>query len=336
MVRDDREAQLLTAETLAPYLVRRGLCNAADEIEARALGGGISNVVLAAFAHGRWIVVKQALGRLRVQDEWLADPRRALREADALRVATRLTPGSVPAVLDVDAEACAIAITHAPPSWRSWKDVLLAGEADRRVAGQLGRLLAAWHAGTAGDAEVARELSDDGAFEQLRVDPYYRTASARRPELADAFARVIERMAQTRTCLVHGDYSPKNVLVGNGVCVLDFEVAHYGDPSFDVAFMLNHLLLKLIHLPANAEALSGCAEAFLSTYRAGVPAQLQPDEAHVVAQLGCLMVARVDGKSPAEYLTADERETARAVGSRLLLAPVATVAEAIARVRAAA
>ena len=41
----------------------------------------------------------------------------------------------------------------------------------------------------------------------------------------------------------------------------------------------------------------------------------------VLGHVGCLMVARVDGKSPAEYLSPDERDVARAVGSRLLLAP---------------
>lgn len=333
---DDRDdAELLTAGTLAAYLVRRGLADQGAEIGARELGGGVSNVVLAATARDGRIVVKQALARLRVRDEWLADRTRALREADALRIAGRLVPGSVPAVLDVDPEACAIAIERAPEGWRNWKDDLLAGHADPATATRLGELLAAWHVGTAGDPEVARELADGGAFEQLRVDPYYRTASTRRPELAAAFSAVIARMAETRTCLVHGDYSPKNVLVGDGVWVLDFEVAHYGDSAFDVAFMLNHLLLKRIHVPTAGAALERCAHDFMAAYRAGLPASLQPDEAHVVAHLGCLMVSRVDGKSPAEYLDDAGRTVARATGSRLLVAPVDTVAEAIERVRAA-
>ena len=99
--------------------------------------------------------------------------------------------------------------------------------------------------------------------------------------------------------------------------------------------MLNHLLLKRIHAPSAGAALERCAADFLAAYRAGLPASLQHDEAHVVAHLGCLMVSRVDGKSPAEYLADDGRRTARAAGSQLLLAPVDTVAEAIERVRAA-
>jgi aminoglycoside phosphotransferase (APT) family kinase protein len=148
----------------------------------------------------------------------------------------------------------------------------------------------------------------------------------RRPELASAIDEVVEQMLATRSCLVHGDYSPKNVLVGvDGLWVVDFEVAHVGDPAFDLAFMLNHLLLKSIHRPEDAAGYYECAHAFLTTYADGVPEELLPSLQYVLAHTGCLALARVHGKSPAEYLTANEMDVARRVGEDLLTSPPASL-----------
>jgi 5-methylthioribose kinase len=312
---------LLSAESAAPYLVARGVFAEGEQLEVQTLGGGVSNVVLAVRGGARRVVLKQALPRLNVADDWPAKRERALTEAEALRLAARIAPGSVPGVLDVDPDACALVIEEAPEGWVAWKDCLLAGEADAAVARRLGELLGAWHSATFGDADVARAFDDVEAFDQLRVDPYYRTVARRLPPLAPAVEAYVSRMEATHVCLVHGDYSPKNVLVGGGLWVLDFEVAHVGDPTFDLAFMLNHLLLKRIHVPGAARPLEACADAFLDAYRGAVPPALAPEAGYVLGHVGCLMVARVDGKSPAEYLLPEGRARARAAGTELMLRP---------------
>jgi aminoglycoside phosphotransferase (APT) family kinase protein len=312
------KSALLTVDTVADYLAGRGVIDDPAKAEARALGGGVSNVVLAVTTPDAEVVVKQSLPKLRVAEEWLAKQERAITEAAALRLAAGLTPGAVPEVLDVDEPAFALTIACAPGHWVNWKDELLAGRADVGVAAELGRLLAAWHVGT---TAIDARFDDQEAFEQLRVDPYYRTAMARHPDLARPITDCIERMAATRQCLVHGDYSPKNVLLApeaaaeaahGAVWVLDFEVAHLGDPAFDLAFLHNHLVLKAIHRPAARDAYRACAEAFDAAYT-------QPVHAPYVRQhQGCLLLARVDGKSPAEYLTEDERTTARAMARTVI------------------
>jgi 5-methylthioribose kinase len=309
---------LLTEETVVAYLVQRGVIardTTAASAKVDALGGGVSNVVLAVRTPERDLVVKQSLPQLRVAEEWLAKQERALTEAAALQLAGQLTPGAAPAVFDVDPEEFTLTIECAPSSWVNWKDELLAGQADPATAAELGRLLGTWHAGTSTSGLDPR-FDDPEAFEQLRVDPYYRTTLARHPELAAPLTECIEVMASRRRCLVHGDYSPKNVLAGDGrVWVLDFEVAHVGDPAFDVAFMLNHLLLKSLHRPAAAADYRACADAFWNAYRPlGLP---DPDD-YVLAHLGALLLARVDGKSPAEYLTEAERVAARALATAIL------------------
>src|SRR5205823_3904230 len=148
--------------------------------------------------------------------------------------------------------------------------------------------------------ELQRSYGDPEVFDQLRIDPYYRTVARRQPRLANAVEAFVRRMGATRVCMVHGDYSPKNVLVGRGIWVIDFEVAHFGDPAFDVAFMLNHLLLKRLHLRGPGDGIENCVRRFWNGYRSSVSKRLLPDLRYVLGHVGCLMVARVDGKSPVE------------------------------------
>jgi 5-methylthioribose kinase len=315
---DTLDLPLLTPGTAAAYLRDRGVIDdsAAQVVE---LGGGVSNVVLAVTAGERRVVLKQALPRLRVAQEWLARRERALAEGRALSLALELAPGSSPAVLDVDPARCAITIEAAPADWTTWKDRLLAGDADAATAARLGTLLAGWHRGT---GERDGGLDEWDSFEQLRIDPYYREIARRHPALALTVLGYVEAMHARRVCLVHGDFSPKNVLVGGeGLWVIDFEVAHRGDPAFDLAFMLTHLSLKAIHRPGQRDALLACAAAFDAAYRAAAPPFTAPAMDYVLGHVGCLVLARVDGKSPAEYLDEPARARARTLGRSLLSSP---------------
>ena len=325
--------ELLTPGEVAGYLRGRGVIGdgPADVVE---LGGGVSNLVVAVTTPERRVVLKQALPRLRVADEWLAKRERALAEARALEIARGLAPGSAPGVVDVDPDRCAITIEAAPADWRTWKAHLLEGDVDVSVARRLGELLAGWHRGTSG---LEHGLDEWDSFEQLRVDPYYREAARRHSDLAPTILGYADAMAERRACLVHGDFSPKNVLVGDpGLWIIDFEVAHLGDPSFDVAFLLSHLALKAIHLPASEHELLACADAFDAAYRgAAAPFPVAP-AAYILGHVGCLMLARVDGKSPAEYLDGPSQARARAIACSLITAPPGSLAglgEAIAASR---
>ena len=164
------------------------------------------------------------------------------------------------------------------------------------------QLLGEIHRRSAGDRGVARDFADLTPLLQGRVDPYHRTAAAANPGVAGVIEAEVERLLATRRCLVLGDWSPKNLLVyPDRVLALDFEVAHYGDPAFDVAFLLTHLVLKRARRPGDATRLRAAAHVFLRGYGGAAGAVCPPDE-HVVAELGCLLLARVDGKSRIEYL----------------------------------
>ncbi|HVA92822.1 MAG TPA: phosphotransferase, partial [Chloroflexota bacterium] len=287
------------------------------------------------FEVGQGVVVKQALAQLRVREEWLADPRRAVLEGYAMAtLGERLPVGDVPHVLFVDEESCLLGMTSAPEQAAPWKQSLLRGEADPRDAAGVGALLGRMHGAAWEDGDLARRFGDLALFEQLRLDPYHaytaRMAEQRGElDLAGLLRSGAQDMREDRRTLIHGDFSPKNLLVWDGtVMALDFEVVHWGNPDFDTAFLLSHLALKAIHVPAAATRCAACARAFLDAYTVALGRRSAAVvEGGALRQAGCLLSARADGKSPAEYLTPRERLRARALGAAVLRGAVDSVAD---------
>jgi len=314
---------MVDAATIGSYLRERGFIPAGAAVTASARGGGVSNVVLLVEVDGLDpFIVKQARSRLDVDADWHIDPWRALNEASCLRhLATILPPGSVPSVLFEVPEDTLMATSVAPDGGEIWKAQLLAGEVSATTARRVGEMLAAIHARSAGDTAVRTRFDHPHLLEQGRIEPYHLTTAAAHPELAPVIEAEVRRLRATRRTLVLGDVSPKNIFVyPDSVFFFDVEIAHWGDPAFDAAFCLSHLVLKAVALPLHAAALLDAASAFWTAYAAGVPPWVGHD-GHVVAELGCLLLARVDGKSPAEYLGDPEREAVRRLASALLLEP---------------
>ena len=330
----------LVPGTVGPYLVEQGVVPDDADLEVRSLGGGVSNGVF----HVAWdddaVVVKQPLANLAVEDDWPADVDRVHNEAAAAQVYRRVVDAYdlddvvVPSVRFEERDDHVIAIDAAPLSAATWKADLLDGRVDERVGAVLGSFLGAAHEFAATEPAVEATFSNYTPFEQLRLDPYHATVAERHPDVAAVIESEIERIRNTRSTLVHGDYSPKNVLVESGVggrrvWLLDFEVAHWGDPAFDVAFMLNHLCIKSVYNADRHEAYVATARRFWDAYGDGIRDEGSTDEdfeANVVAELGVLMLARVDGKSPVEYVTDDAtKQRLRAVAKTVLTTGVTTL-----------
>jgi 5-methylthioribose kinase len=329
----------LDHETVAPYLAQQGVVPDDADAVVSSLGGGVSNGVF----HVAWeddaIVVKQPLANLAVEDDWPADVDRVHNEAAAATAYRRVVDKYdldvvVPSVRFEDRDNHVIAIDAAPLSAATWKTELLEGRVDGHVGAVLGSFLGAAHEFAATDPAVEGTFSNYTPFEQLRLDPYHATVAERHPDVAAVIEREIERIRGTRSTLVHGDYSPKNVLVEGGagsrrVLVLDFEVAHWGDPAFDVAFMLNHLCIKSVYTADQHEAYIATARRFWDAYGDATRDDGYTDEdfeTNVVAELGVLMLARVDGKSPVEYVTdRGTKERLRTVAKTILTADVTTL-----------
>jgi 5-methylthioribose kinase len=234
----------LDETNLGAYMRERGVAPADAPIAVRELSGGVSNVVLLAEWDGGSVVVKQSLAQLRVAVRWLFDRSRIYVERACLDVLAQRLPGAAPTVVFADDAEYVFGMTVAPPGGEVWRDALCAGRFDADTTRFAAELLGRLQAATAGDAAIAAQFDDRMPLMQGRVDPFHRFVATVHPDLAGAIGREVDRLLATRSVLVHGDYSPKNVIAyPDRVLLLDCEIAHWGAPAFDVAFLLGHLLL---------------------------------------------------------------------------------------------
>jgi Ser/Thr protein kinase RdoA (MazF antagonist) len=224
----------------------------------------------------------------------------------------------------IDDERMVVVMNKAPDHLREWKSELLAGgnghSAD--TATRLGEILARLHSRTFHDSRLTDRFGDIGPFIALRIDPFHRTIARKHPHLSIRLGQLADELITTPTCLVHGDFSPKNVLsAGSEVWLLDWEVAHLGVPTFDVAFLLAHLVCKTIHAPQFGDRYRECAQSFIASYQRDVREELRLDGSKVIDHTAAVILARADGKSPANYLTLSQRETTRTAATQWLTVP---------------
>jgi len=315
----------LSADNAADWLAAHGLPSTG--LRFAELGGGISNKLVLAEGPEFRAVLKQSLGQLRTRLEWNSDRQRIFREAAAMRWLAGKA-GHIPTILFEDRTSFTIAMEAAPNGSEMWKTQLFRGVHDPDVAWAAGAALGAIIRTSWNDRNAELLFGDQSVFVQLRIDPYYRFTAQNRPEAEEYIEKLIGQSAARRVSLVHGDWSPKNLLVhGRQVWAIDWEVIHFGDPSFDVGFLLNHLLMKSIAMPQYSEAMKGLARSFLG----GLDCELPPDSAWIVRaaleHLPALLLARVDGKSPAEYLDARMLEGARSLALNLMVEPAESAEE---------
>jgi len=316
---------------IADALARIGLTPSGSVLTGEPLEGGVSSDIWRVELPSGPICVKRALAKLRVAADWRAPAARNLYEARWINHANQAVPGSAPALLGQDEAAGVLAMEYLPPADNPlWKSELRDGRVDPDFAAQVGDSLARIQAATAADATVATEFPTDEIFRAIRLEPYLAYTATVRPELADALHELAAVTQSTKRALVHGDVSPKNILVGpHGPIFLDAECAWWGDPAFDLAFCLNHLLLKCLWVPTRHKALLESFHRLANAYLSKVVWEPRAEiERRAARLLPGLFLARVDGKSPVEYITdAAQKDRVRRVAAALLLAPAARLTE---------
>ncbi|WP_375788616.1 NAD(P)-dependent oxidoreductase [Bradyrhizobium sp. Pha-3] len=284
--------------------------------------GGVASELRAAEAPEGSVVIKRALGKLRVAAEWFSDPARSLVEAAALKAIGELIGAPhVPRVLWTDPERHEFAMELIPSRLRNWKRDLMDGTIDLETASTVGRLLGRMHAASSGRRDLEQRFAEKRFFRELRIVPYLQSIAERNPDLASAIDQAAAVLLARHEALVHGDFSPKNILArGTEVVFLDCEVAHWGDPRFDLAFILHHLLLKADRKGAPRAALIEAAGRVLEGYASTGPAVIDADLARLV---GCLTLARLEGDSPVDYLADLDLNHVKRRARRLILRPPA-------------
>ncbi len=324
-------------DSLLAYLRGAGHIAGSECPAFTTLRGGVSSrAVLVERANGPDWVLKQSLARLRVDVEWYSDPERIHREAIGMRWLSRLAPpGSVPALVFEDHAQHLLAMNAVPQPHCNWKTALLGGTLDMDHVRQFGILLATVHRrASESQTEIAEVFDDRSVFESLRIEPYFGYTASQVPASATFMRHLIESVRARRLTLVHGDYSPKNILVHAGrLILLDHEVIHFGDPAFDVGFSLAHFMSKAHHMETRRGEFTHAAQVYWGAYREslGDTGWTGDLEEHAVRNaLGCLL-ARVDGRSPLEYLSCDHRRRQRDVVLCLMRDTPLSISELVSR-----
>ncbi|GAB4349166.1 MAG: aminoglycoside phosphotransferase family protein [Gammaproteobacteria bacterium] len=312
MLRENR-AQPTPDEDLLKSLQRFGLLDDTTDATFERLTGGVSSDIWKVTTTDRVFCVKRALPKLKVEADWFAPVERNRYEVAWYRVANELAPGSAPRILAHDGEAMLCAMQYLDPDlYRLWKSELRDGRADSGQAARAGTLLGKIHSGAAGDETLQARFPRSDIFRAIRLEPYLEATAEKHPELRETLFALSRRTGETRLTLVHGDVSPKNILLGpRGPVFLDAECACIGDPAFDIAFCLNHFLLKCLWTPSATEGFLACFRAMSESYLQEVDWEPREAlEARAATLLPALFLARVDGKSPVEYVT-DENDKNR-------------------------
>jgi len=287
-----------TIHDVKKYLIKSGIIDNSDEPIIENLTGGVSsNVWKIAVNNKRW-VMKQALRKLKVEAEWFSDVERIHREHEVMVALSDLIPRRViPAVLHVDYINHIYMMECADEGAQTWKEMLMQGNLSTTIAENAGYLLSEIHLRSDSmDAEHKIKFQDQNYFIQLRVEPFHHYLMQRYPDLVSEIQKLIDELTLQKICLVHGDFSPKNMLIEkeNSILLIDFEVAHWGNPVFDIAYCIGHLMLKGWFLKKPGEFL-GLIEVFLGAYNLQVN--------NLIPHLGLMLLARMDGKSPINYIT---------------------------------
>lgn len=322
-------------DALIAYLKSTGRIQSDETPTVRVLQGGVSNrTVWIKRATGEAWVLKQALEKLRVTVDWFSSPERIHHEALGLRWLNQLLPaGSVPDFVFEDHEQHVLAMQAVPEPHDNWKTLLLRGNVNPHHVEQFGTLLGTIHrSGDEHKAEVSRVFEDRTFFETLRLEPYYSYTATCAPEAAAFIESLIADTRQNRLTLVHGDYSPKNILVyRDRLILLDHEVINFGDPAFDLGFSMTHLLSKVHHVKASRQDFRAAVLFYWETYLKTLQTVdwLEPLEARAVRHTLACLLARVAGRSQLEYMDSNEKQIQRGIVVELMTDPPAHIPDLI-------
>ncbi len=318
-------------ETLIKYLRTRHRVSPHEVLSIEVLQGGVSNrTVLVKREKGDDWVIKQALAKLRVTTDWYSSPERVHREALGMKWLSELAPsGAITRLLFEDHDEHLLCMEAVPQPHMNWKSMLLAGDIRSEHISQFGHLLGTIHRRSTEMASELKNIFDDRSFfESLRLEPYYAFSAQQVPAAAPFLQQLLAETRARSECLVHGDYSPKNVLVyQNRLILLDHEVIHWGDPAFDLGFSLTHLLSKAHHVVGHRMEFAQATIDYWRNYLMAlkeVSWRCGLEERAVRHTIGCLL-ARVAGRSPLEYLSPQERAWQQAVVLALMKTPPTTI-----------
>ena len=294
-------------EVLEKYLLNKNVISKEEGYTIKYCSGGVSGSVAFVYAGKKPMIVKQALAQLKVKETWLCDPNRMNIEQESNRIYHDIMPTCTPEVYFYDSDNYIYCREAVPENCTMWKEDLMSGLLDYECARKVIEALLLVHEKCSINEKIKETFASKDIFYNLRISPYIEFVLKKYPELTDHAKPLVSALMDSEITLIHGDFSPKNIMInGREISILDFEVAHFGHPMFDLAFFCNHFILKAIKHKQWSDSFLNMLTYMMDIYFNGISYMDKVElETQFVKLLSLMMLARVDGKSPVEYLTED-------------------------------
>ncbi|MBT4503409.1 MAG: phosphotransferase [Gemmatimonadetes bacterium] len=320
----------LEKKALSSYLQRKKLLDKGTTITVRTIGDGMKNLVYLVSFSGQRLIVKQALSRVQIKERWWVDRKRIFAEKNCIEILEQILPPDVIPDTILEDRTDFILVTTAPPeNGVLWEDELARGRIDLQIAVQCGELLATVHNETWDNRDLKSMFKDTKPFEQLRIDPYYQRLVQSFPDLKKVINTQSRHLLRDGHTLVLGDMRPRNVWISGGqLYLVDFATAHYGSPSFDLAFYATDMCVKAMNNSTQKAAYLEAINVFWNSYfRIAEYETVEETTRRAVCDLGCLLLAATDGRQPVEFLDPHVAELSRRIAQSLLFTELARIEE---------
>jgi len=298
-----------------------GLLDFDEKFKSIKITDGVSSDIWYVKSKLREFCVKRALAKLTVKEDWFAPVNRSNFEAEYFKTCKNINKLAFPKILGHDKKKYILAMNwYNKDQYKLWKSSLLKKYIETKDGKRVAEILVKKHAHFFNKKAIKDKFSNDKTFHAIRIEPYILFTSNSYPQYKKLFDKNIDNLSKNKKTLIHGDFSPKNILIGkDSPVILDAETACWGDPVFDLAFCNNHIILKSILNFEIKDKYISLSKCFLDTYISFLNWE-NKDEfiERFLSLVPIFILARLDGKSPVEYFQKGHIERSRGLAKKLI------------------
>lgn len=277
----------------------------------------------------RWKrVLKQPLVSLRGHEVGMASPKRAEREVECLRFLSKiLHTHSVPEIFHHDVENHLFIMQDLALNAEGWNKCFDHREIGAELAARVGAALGDLHQITHGNEEAMHRFGDKSFFHEVQITSLYAPLFDLHPRLSDSIGSHAALLASSHLCLVHGDFQPSNILLREErLAILDWDMSHFGHPSFDSAYLMAYLTFETLKHPQRRDAWLPRLTSFWNAYIHAAHFETpQWHERSTLPQLGCLLLAKIEDSAEISPLEESTLNRLRSIATSLILHEIPTM-----------
>ena len=274
-------------------------------IKYKRLEGGVSSEVYYVKTNKSDYCIKRSLKKLLVKKNWIANTNRIKYEYLWLKHCKKIISRNIPKTFEFDNKKKYIVMEYLNDSkYKTLKQLYFNKVVNIKTIKLISKHLYKIHSSSKNLKTKKIFDGNNNNFYDLRLDPYFNEVGRIYPKYKKYIKNINKNYFENSSTLVHGDFSPKNILIGkNKIIYLDAECCNFGDPVFDLVFFTNHLLIKSIFIKDKSQEFIKSYIIFYKEYLNNLNLKNYKSYINRIIEMTPIMLlARIDGKSPVEYL----------------------------------